>query len=50
MSSLNVPMWAWGVLAGVVAISITTDLIAHRGDHVDSKKRALAWRSSGSSS
>lgn len=43
MSSLNVPMWAWGVLAVVVAISITTDLIAHRGDHVDSKKRALAW-------
>ena len=43
MSSLNVPLWAWGVLAVVVAISITTDLVAHRGDHVDSKKRALAW-------
>lgn len=43
MSSLDVPVWAWAILALVLAISITIDLFAHRGDHVDSRRRALAW-------
>lgn len=43
MSSINVPAWAWALLALVLVISISIDLFAHRGTHVDSKKRALAW-------
>jgi tellurite resistance protein TerC len=40
---LDVPLWAWGVLAAVVLISVFTDLFAHRGDHADSRKRAVLW-------
>jgi tellurite resistance protein TerC len=43
MSSLAVPAWAWALLASIVFVSIAIDLFAHRGDHVDSKKRALVW-------
>jgi tellurite resistance protein TerC len=43
MSSLVVPAWAWVLLGFIVLLSITLDLFAHRGDHVDSKKRALLW-------
>jgi len=43
MSSLLVPAWAWALLAFIVLVSISLDLFAHRGDHVDSKKRALIW-------
>lgn len=43
MSSFVVPVWAWALLAVVVCISISIDLFAHRGDHTDSRKRALAW-------
>jgi tellurite resistance protein TerC len=43
MSSLAVPVWAWALLAAVVCVSISIDLFAHRGDHVDSRRRALAW-------
>src|SRR5688572_16666393 len=43
MASIVVPIWAWGLLALVVGFSICIDLFAHRGDRVDSKRRALAW-------
>ena len=43
MSSLVVPAWAWALLACLVIASIAIDLFAHRGDRVDSKKRALVW-------
>ena len=43
MSSLAVPVWAWALLAIIVCVSISIDLFAHRGDRVDSRKRALAW-------
>ena len=43
MTPIEVPVWAWALLALVVTISVCIDLFAHRGDHVDSKKRALAW-------
>jgi tellurite resistance protein TerC len=43
MSSLAVPAWAWALLAIIVCISISIDLLAHRGDRVDSRRRALAW-------
>jgi tellurite resistance protein TerC len=43
MSELVVPAWAWGLLAGVMLLLITIDLVAHRGDHTDSRSRALIW-------
>jgi len=43
MSSFVVPAWAWALLAVIVSVSISIDLFAHRGDRVDSRKRALAW-------
>ena len=43
MSSLAVPVWAWALLAVIVCVSISIDLFAHRGDRVDSHRRALAW-------
>lgn len=43
MSVLAVPVWAWALLAVIVCVSISIDLFAHRGDHVDSRRRALLW-------
>ena len=43
MSSLAVPVWAWALLAVIVCVSISIDLFAHRGDRVDSRRRALLW-------
>lgn len=43
MSHLAVPAYAWVVLAIVVLTSVAIDLFAHRGDHVDSKRRAVVW-------
>ncbi|HWO24420.1 MAG TPA: TerC/Alx family metal homeostasis membrane protein [Kofleriaceae bacterium] len=43
MSALAVPVWAWALLAVIVCVSVSIDLFAHRGDHVDSRGRALAW-------
>ncbi|HEY0255022.1 MAG TPA: TerC/Alx family metal homeostasis membrane protein [Kofleriaceae bacterium] len=40
---MTVPSWAWALLAGLVVLCLIIDLVAHRGDHVDSKKRAFAW-------
>ena len=43
MSDLVVPAWAWGLLAGVMLVFVSIDLFAHRGDRLDSRRRALAW-------
>jgi tellurite resistance protein TerC len=43
MSSLVVPAWAWALLGVILIIALAIDLVAHRGDHVDSRRRALAW-------
>jgi tellurite resistance protein TerC len=43
MSNLVVPAWAWGLLAGLMFLLIAIDLFAHRGDQIDSRRRALAW-------
>jgi tellurite resistance protein TerC len=43
MPDLVVPAWAWGLLAGVMLLLISIDLFAHRGDHQDSRRRALVW-------
>jgi len=40
MSELVVPGWAWGLLAGLMVLFIAIDLLAHRGDKVDSRGRA----------
>src|SRR5262249_2351173 len=42
-SSMPVPPWAWALLAVLLLVLITIDLFAHRGDHVDSPRRARAW-------
>ncbi len=43
MSNLVVPVWAWLLLAVVLIAALAIDLYAHRGDHVDSRRRALVW-------
>jgi len=43
MPDFVIPAWAWGLLAGVMLLLISIDLFAHRGDHLDSRRRALAW-------
>jgi len=43
MSSFVVPTWAWALLAVIVGVAIVIDLVAHRGDRVDSRRRALIW-------
>lgn len=43
MSTLSVPVWTWVLLAVLVGAAICVDLVAHRGDHVDSRKSALVW-------
>lgn len=43
MSDLVVPAWAWALLAGVMLCLVSIDLFAHRGDHVDSRRRAAVW-------
>lgn len=42
-AALVVPAWAWCLLAGLMVLLIAIDLFAHRGDHVDSRGRAIAW-------
>ncbi len=42
-AALVVPAWAWCLLAGLMICLIAIDLVAHRGDHVDSRGRAIAW-------
>jgi len=43
MSSIDVPIWAWALLGVLLVISIAVDLIAHRGDHEDSRRSAILW-------
>src|SRR3954447_5200737 len=43
MSSLEVPAWAWALLGGLLILFVTIDLIAHSGDRVDSRRRAVMW-------
>jgi hypothetical protein len=33
-----VPAWAWALLAGLLLVCLAIDLVAHRGDHVDSRR------------
>jgi tellurite resistance protein TerC len=38
-----VPIWAWALLGTLLVGCLAIDLVAHRGDHVDSRKRAIIW-------
>ncbi|MDB5220274.1 MAG: Integral rane protein TerC family [Myxococcaceae bacterium] len=42
-TALVVPVWAWLVLAGIVASGLLIDLVAHRGDRQLNKKSAILW-------
>jgi len=41
--SIEVPLWGWGVAGVLVVAMVLLDLVAHRGDQVDSRRRALVW-------
>ncbi|MBA3540293.1 MAG: TerC/Alx family metal homeostasis membrane protein [Deltaproteobacteria bacterium] len=43
MSSLAVPVWVWALLGGLMIVLVSFDLFAHRGDRVDSHRRAILW-------
>jgi tellurite resistance protein TerC len=43
MLDLVVPAWAWALLAVLMLLLISIDLIAHRGDRIDSRRRAVVW-------
>ncbi|HEY5950810.1 MAG TPA: TerC/Alx family metal homeostasis membrane protein [Kofleriaceae bacterium] len=43
MSAIDVPVWAWVLLGGLLLSFIVIDLIAHRGDGAESRKSALVW-------
>lgn len=38
-----VPPWAWLVLALVVVLGLTVDLVGHRGDRGGGRRRAMVW-------
>jgi tellurite resistance protein TerC len=40
---LDVPLSAWLVLVAVVAVGLAVDLIAHRGDRGQGRRRAIYW-------
>ncbi len=42
-ADLDVPIWAWLVLASVVLVSLSVDLVAHRGDHEQTRKWPVIW-------
>ena len=43
MSSLVVPAWAWALLAIVLIVFVSIDLLAHRGARAESRRSALIW-------
>ncbi len=40
---LDVPMWAWAAVLGVILAMLAIDLFAHRKAHIIGVKEALAW-------
>ncbi len=42
---MNVPLWAWFAVLGVIFLMLAIDLFAHRKAHVISVKEAAAWSS-----
>src|SRR5271170_4097824 len=43
METLVVPITAWVVLAVSVIALVAADLVFHRGDREDSRRRAITW-------
>jgi tellurite resistance protein TerC len=41
--SMDVPLWAWGVVLTVIVAMLVVDLLAHRSAHVVSVKEAAIW-------
>jgi tellurite resistance protein TerC len=41
--SLSVPLWAWLVLAAVIAVMLAIDLFLHRDNHVIGFREAMVW-------
>lgn len=41
--SLAVPTWAWAAFVVIVLACLAIDLFLHRGDRVDSRRKALLW-------
>jgi tellurite resistance protein TerC len=41
--TLQIPLWMWGVFACVVLVSLTLDLVLHRGGHGIGRKSAITW-------
>jgi tellurite resistance protein TerC len=39
----DVPLWLWLTFAGIVAVSLAVDLLAHRKDHVIGFREAAWW-------
>ncbi len=40
---MNVPLWAWFAVLGVILVMLAIDLFAHRDAHVIKVKEAAAW-------
>ena len=38
---IDVPLWAWGALLGVIVAMLAVDLVAHRAQHAPAPRRAL---------
>lgn len=41
--SVNVPLWAWLAVVGVILVMLAIDLVAHRTAHVIGVREAAAW-------
>lgn len=40
---MNVPIWAWLAVLGVILAMLAVDLLAHRRAHVVGVREAAAW-------
>lgn len=40
---MNVPLWAWLAVLGVIVLMLAVDLFAHRSEHVIGVREALGW-------
>jgi tellurite resistance protein TerC len=40
---VDVPLWAWGAVLGVILVMLAIDLFAHRKEHVVSVREAAIW-------
>ena len=40
---MNVPLWLWGAVIGIILVVLVIDLVAHRDAHVIKVREAAAW-------